>query len=132
VIATYWSEGLQFVRTDSWDTVQLDGFDGIRGGSFNADSSQFAVGDLDSLYVIDAASGLIGQQLRLPGVSDALFIDENTLLIGTNTGIFGTVSISTEDLVAETRDSLRRSFTDQECLTYRIDPCPSLDEMRSG
>ena len=25
-----------------------------------------------------------------------------------------------------------RTFTDQECLTYRIDPCPSLEELRGG
>ena len=119
-------------RDESVREIRLEGFNNIRGGSFNADGSLFALGDADSLYVIDVESGLIAQQARLSGVSDVHFIDDETLVIGTNTGIFGTLSISTDSLIERSRQALRRSFTDQECLTYRIDPCPSLEEMRRG
>jgi hypothetical protein len=89
-----------------------------------------AVGSVDTLYIIDVASGTIAQEMRLPGVSDAHWMDEETLLIGTNTGLFGTISISTPDFVENTRASLRRSFTAQECAIYRIDPCPTLAQIR--
>jgi len=59
-------------------------------------------------------------------------MDEETLLIGTNTGLFGRISISTGDFVESTRVSLRRSFTAQECAIYRIDPCPTLEDLQSG
>ncbi len=84
------------------------------------------------MRIIDIDTGLIAQQVQLPGVSDVYFIDDETVVIGTNNGVFGTVRLSTDDLVARTRANLRRSFTDQECAAYRIDPCPTLEEMRGG
>ena len=49
--------------------------------------------------------------------------DEITLFDGTGVGL--------QDLVDGVLASLLRGFSEQECLTYRIDPCPTLDEMRS-
>jgi hypothetical protein len=70
--------------------------------------------------------------MALAGVSDIHWIDDETILVATNTGIVGTVSLSTDDFLTNVREGLRRSFTEQECDLYRIDPCPTLEEMRGG
>jgi len=72
------------------------------------------------------------QQLGLPGVADIHWLDEDTIAVGTTSGSFGTVSLSTEEFLNATRQRLRRSFTAQECETYRIEPCPTLEEMSGG
>jgi hypothetical protein len=40
--------------------------------------------------------------------------------------------MSTDVFLATVREGLRLSFTEQECDLYRIDPCPTLEEMRGG
>jgi serine/threonine protein kinase/DNA-binding SARP family transcriptional activator/WD40 repeat protein len=40
------------------------------------------------------------------------------------------VPLALQGLVAEAVDQLTRSFTAEECETYKIDPCPTLDEIR--
>jgi hypothetical protein len=35
-------------------------------------------------------------------------------------------------LVGEAAASLRRGFTTTECVTYAIDPCPTLEELQGG
>jgi hypothetical protein len=106
--------------------------DRVRGLAFNADGSKLAVGDASTLYVVDTTTWLVAQQVKMPNVSDIHWIEDETVVVGTATGLFGTVSLSTDRLVAETRAGLLRPFTDQECITYRIDPCPTLEEMREG
>ncbi|HSM43445.1 MAG TPA: TIR domain-containing protein [Acidimicrobiia bacterium] len=106
--------------------------DRVRGLAFNADGSKLAVGDASTLYVVDTTTWLVAQQVKMPSVSDIHWLDDETVVIGTATGIFGTVSLSTDRLVAQTRAGLLRSFTDQECAKYRIDPCPTPEEMRRG
>lgn len=104
----------------------------VRGLAFNPDGSKLAIGNASTLYVVDTATWQAGQQVKLPNVSDIHWIDDETVVVGTSTGFFGTVSLSTDRLLADTRAGLLRSFTDQECRTYRIDPCPTLDEIQSG
>ena len=129
-MATYHGdESVQLINTDSWETTVIEGFLNARGGSFNADGSLLAAADADSLRIIDTTSGLVAQQVRLAGLSDVYWIDDDTLIVGTNDGVFGILSISTDELVERTRANLRRSFTDQECVTFRIDPCRTLEEM---
>ncbi len=132
-LVTRGAQEVQLVDTETWNVRFLvDGFNDIRGTAFNGDGTLIAVADADSMRIIDIETGLIAQQVQLPGVSDIYFIDDETVVIGTNNGIFGTVSLSTDELVSRTRANLRRTFTDQECDVYRIDPCPTLDEMRDG
>ncbi len=106
--------------------------DRVRGLAFNPDGSKLAIGDASALYVVDTATWQVGQQVQLPSVSDIHWIDDETVVIGTATGIFGTMSLSTDRLLSDIRAGLLRSFTAQECVTYRIDPCPTLEEMRAG
>ena len=123
---------LSIVDTTTWEEVVLvQADDRVRGQAFNADGSRLAIGDVNVLQVVDTATGLVVQQMHLPNVSDIHWIDDETIVIGTSTGQFGTVSLSTEDFLRATQEQLRRSFTNQECVIYRIDPCPTLEEIRS-
>ena len=127
------SSDLVILDTASWEEiVTVEGSSRIRGLGFDQRGKRIAVGAVDSMYVVDIESGLIAQQLRLPGVSDIYWLDDETVLVGTSTGILGTLSLSTESFLERTRAALRRSFTAQECATYRIDPCPTLEDIRSG
>ena len=65
-------------------------------------------------------------------MADLHWIDENHVLVGTQTGAWSTVSLVTEDLIASARDGVTRGFTADECSTYRIDPCTTLNEIQSG
>ena len=69
--------------------------------------------------------------MNLPGVSDFHWVDDDTVIVGTNNGVFGKLLLSTEDFLARTRAGILRTFTDRECATYRIDPCPMLEDLRS-
>ena len=109
----------------------VGGFNNIRGTAFDREGELLAVSDFDSVRIIDIGTGLFVQQVQLPGVSDVYFLDDERVVVGTRDGVFGVLSLSTENLVARTRANLRRSFTLQECEVYRIDPCPSLEEIRS-
>jgi hypothetical protein len=46
-------------------------------------------------------------------------------------GVGVEVSLAVDDLVADAQERLTRSFTVGECATYQIDPCPTLDDIRS-
>jgi hypothetical protein len=70
-------------------------------------------------------------EVPMPSVSDVHWIDADTVLVGPNTGIWATVPLRTQDLIASARDGVTRGFSNAECNTYRIDPCPTLDEIRS-
>ncbi len=119
------------IDTASWEVVVEVSFPSrVRGAAFNEDGSRLAVGTLDSLLVIDTATGTTARQLRLPGVSDAYWMDDETLLVGTTRGLFGVVSLSTDAFLSDVRSSLRRTFSATECDLYNIDPCPTLDEIR--
>jgi WD40 repeat protein len=119
------------VETDSWTEVTSFSFSGrARGLAFNHDETRLGIGAIETAFVLDIESGLVVQRVNLPGVSDFHWIDDETAIVGTNDGVFGKLTLSTDDFLAKTREGLLRTFTDRECATYRIDPCPTLDEMR--
>jgi WD40 repeat protein len=124
---------LLLVDTSTWEEVlRIPGSDRIRGISFNDRGTSLAVSGLESLYVVDLDSLRVVQQIRLGGVSDMYWSDDESLLVGTNGGLFGTISLSTQEFLAATRERLRRGFTQRECDLYRLHPCPTLEKMRSG
>jgi hypothetical protein len=124
--------GLNIVELGTWTETRVEeDFGNVRGIAFNAEETRIALGNSDRLLIFDLVNLTMVQVLEIGGVSDIHWIDDETLLIGTNTGLFGTVSLSTEEFLDMTRARLRRSFTPAECATYRIDPCPSHEAIRS-
>ena len=117
--------------TRSWEEVaRIERPARVRGLAFDRTEGRLAVADLNSLSIVDIGSATVAQDLGIGGVSDAYWIDDETLVVGTNDGVFGTLSISTDAFLEATRASLTRSFSTAECRVYRIDPCPSLAEMK--
>jgi outer membrane protein assembly factor BamB len=102
----------------------------IRGMGISADATTLALGTDEELLLLDLVSGGITQKIPIPGVSDIYWIDSKTLVIGSKHGVWGRISLDTDDLVASAQRNLLRGFSEDECVTYRIDPCPSLEEMR--
>ena len=78
-----------------------------------------------------ANSATLEQSIPLPSVSDIHWFDESTVLVRGTDGLWARVSIKTRDLITLATANLTRSFTAEECATYRIDPCPTFEEIRS-
>jgi hypothetical protein len=124
--------GLRIVETDSWTEIAIgDDFGNVRGISFSPDESKVALGNTDRLIIFDLEELTTAQVLEVPAVQSVYWIDDETLAIGTEDGVWGVVSLSTDDLIGQIRSGLRRTFTAAECATYRIDPCPTLNEVRN-
>ncbi len=104
----------------------------VRGFSFSPDDRFLTIHDVERFWVIDLTTDEIHRIVPMGTVSDANWYDDENLLIGTSDGYWGRLSLNVADLVADARSAMSRSFTDEECAYYRIDPCPSLDEIQSG
>ena len=63
---------------------------------------------------------------------DGYWIDDDSIAIGTFGGLWTNIDIGLDNLLDLARSQLLRSFTPDECALYRIDPCPTLDELRGG
>ncbi len=64
--------------------------------------------------------------------SDAHWIADSELGIALRNGAWTIVSLDPTRLVEDALDRVQRSFTPTECQAYRIDPCPTLEDMKSG
>ncbi|HSM43444.1 MAG TPA: hypothetical protein VK969_00345, partial [Acidimicrobiia bacterium] len=129
---------LTIVDTNTWGTSTVE-FDlgNPRGLSFSPEERRIALGDENGLHIAGIESGMIEQSIPLPSVSDIHWFDADTVLVGGSAlggsgGIWARVPLKTSDLIAHARDSVTRGFSSEECATYRIDPCPTLEEMREG
>jgi hypothetical protein len=123
--------GLRIVETGTWtETAIGDDFGNVRGISFSPDETRVALGNTDRLIIFDLGELTTAQVLEVPGVQSMYWIDDDTVAIGTEDGVWGVVSLNTDDLIGQIRSGLRRTFTAAECATYRISPCPSLSDIR--
>ncbi|CAN5813268.1 hypothetical protein BH23ACT4_BH23ACT4_04240 [soil metagenome] len=104
----------------------------VRGLSISPDERKIALGDENGLHIADLHSGVLEQSIPLPSVSDIHWFDAETVLVGGTDGIWARIPLKESDLISLARDNLTRGFSSQECATYRIDSCPTLEEMRDG
>ena len=64
------------------------------------------------------------------GLRNVVWVDEGTLVLGSR--LWSTLmTINPVELVEASIERLTRSFTVEECATYGIDPCPTLEEIRT-
>ena len=120
------------LHTETWeaDTVVLD-LGLVRGLAVSPDGTKVALGDENGLHIVDVESTSLEQSIPLPSVSDIHWLEADIVLIGTTNGIWAQVPLSTSDLIALAKDNLTSSFTGEECATYRLDPCPTLEAIRN-
>jgi WD40 repeat protein len=102
--------------------------------SLSPSGSWVATGASDGiLRVWDARSGELKQQMDFGGsqVQGLAFVDDRHLAVALNgTGLL-IMTVDPAELADVVRASLLRTFTDTECATYRIDPCPTLEQLRA-
>ncbi len=126
---------LTLVDTSTWETTVLDlGLGRTRGTSFSPTDSMLAVANEDDVLIIDIARREIVQEVPFGLVSDIHWISDTEILIGNrDSTLWGTLSLDTGVLVDLTRAAVAdRPLSPQECTTYRIDPCPTLEDLQSG
>jgi WD40 repeat protein len=105
----------------------------VRGLAFSPDNSLLMTSSTDGFVRIwDLATEREIERIPLDGDSgDGVWLDAETIAIGTANGLWTNISIDPDDLLELALGRLNRSFTDEECELYRIDPCPTLEEMRT-
>jgi DNA-binding SARP family transcriptional activator/WD40 repeat protein len=103
----------------------------VEGLAFSPDDELLMTSTTDGFVrVWDLETGAEIERVSLNGGYGAgVWIDERTIGIGdVTTGEWIRLSLDS-DLVDRARSRLTRTFTPSECVTYRIDPCPTLEEM---
>ena len=66
-------------------------------------------------------------------ISNVEFIDDAHLFITSGSGSNAIIiTLDPDELLHIARSRINRSFTQAECTTYSIDPCPTLEDIKSG
>ena len=129
----------------TWETVvSWQAHDArLRGIAISPDGALLATTGEDNVVKIwdigaltgdspSSARPLLLDRIPAPRPSDAAWLDIETLAVFPAAGArFMVVPLSIDDLVSTAQARLTRGFTTGECATYLIDPCPTLDEIRS-
>jgi WD40 repeat protein len=111
---------------------------GVNDLALNEDGTLLASAGVDGFVrVWDVATRSLVHQIPVsPGaeIGGAAFVGDTQHLLVTalETGELRKVTIDTEQLLGIARSRVTRGFTETECTTYRIDPCPTLEEIREG
>ena len=129
--------------TDDWSAIDSwsAGDSLVIGLGLSPDGSMLATAEVgQGVKVWDVARLRRGEApalvevIRTPGrASDAKWVSDDVLAIALSDGArWMEHPLTLEGLERQARFALTRSLTAEECVTYRIDPCPSLEELRGG
>ncbi len=105
----------------------------LKSMAMSPDGSRVATGGSDgTLRVRDAKTGALVQQMEFGAeVQGVAFIDDLHLAVTPQGGDLLLMTVDPTELADTVRASLTRTFTSTECTTYGIDPCPTLEQMRT-
>jgi len=137
------SDGSNFQRRSSlaWldpETFQVLAFvevahlGSLKGFAISPDGTTLATGASDGIIrVWDTGTQELLQEARVPAqVQGLAFVDNERLVAAPDGGGLAAFTTDPAELLGLVRSSLSRGFTDTECATYGINPCPKLEEMR--
>ncbi|WP_122263008.1 BTAD domain-containing putative transcriptional regulator [Ornithinimicrobium cerasi] len=113
-----------------WTNVTQDS---VRAADVSPDGTRLALGTSDgAVRIWDLTTGtLVDQASPGPGsVEGVQWLDDRDLLVMSNLGDVVTVTTDPDRLLALARAALTRGLTATECTAYRVEPCPSLAELR--
>jgi WD40 repeat protein len=132
VVIYEWDKVLTVYDAASWKPITSFVPGPSRGLAFSPDGSKLMTAQSDGYVRIwDTRAGTELFRIPLPGASDGYWLDETHLVLGTTTGLWTTVTLDLEELKDLAVSRLTRGFTAEECETYRIDPCPNLETIKS-
>ena len=132
IAAFYKVSSMAMLDTSTWEIWEFPiDLGRVNGIAIESDLRRLALGDENGLHIYDFDTGELLVSIPVPGVSDIHWISKDRVLLGTQTGVWATVSLLTEDLIASAKAGATRSFTADECETHRIDPCPTLEDLQS-
>jgi WD40 repeat protein len=128
----YRVESMAMVDMTTWDIwfFPID-LGRVQGIAVESDLRRLALGDENGVHVFDLDTGEKLNSIPIQGVAAIQWIDEDRVLVGTQRGTWAMVSLRTDDLIASAKAGVTRAFTADECETYRIKPCPTLEEVQS-
>jgi WD40 repeat protein len=127
-----WDKELTVYDTASWEAVTSFVPGPSRGVAFSPDGSKIMTAQTDGYVRIwDTRAGTELFRIPLPGASDGYWLDETHIVVGAATGLWTTITLDLEELKDLAVSRLTRGFTAEECQTYRIDPCPGLETIKS-
>ncbi len=102
--------------------------------ALSPDGSLMATGASDGiLRVWDTETGALRQQMDFGGseVQGVAFVDDLHLAVTPRRGDLLFMTLDPAELANVVRASLTRTFTATECTTYKIDPCPTLEQIKA-
>ena len=125
------------VSLDTISRIEQTHDGGIRTLDVSDDDTRVATVGTDGfarVWDLESRQLLHEIPIAAEAVVNVQFIDGDSKLITTTQRATHVVvvSLSAEDQLRAARDRVTRTFTPTECVTYKIDPCPSLEELRSG
>ena len=130
-IAVYNSANVTVYEVGTWSAVVLPTTEGfVRGLAFDNAENRLAVADESAITVFDLETQLPEQSIPADFVTDLVWLDGSTLLVFDRSGRIDRLSIAPNELIADVRRQQLRSFSQAECSLFRIEPCPTLDEIR--
>jgi WD40 repeat protein len=105
----------------------------LKSASISPDGTTLATGASDGIIrAWDTRSQALLQEIHLPAqVQGLAFADGTRLLAAPDGGSLLEFTLDPAELESLVRGSLTRGFTPTECVTYEIDPCPTLEEMQA-
>ena len=135
VIAAHISD-IEIYNTSTWELVTAitgAATGGLTDVAVSPSQSFLAATSREGFLRVFTFDGEPVQAIPLGGQArNVEFLTDAQLLAGT---LFGPVIVVTHDvdeLFEIARSRLTHSFTAVECETYRFDPCPTLEEFKSG
>ena len=106
----------------------------IQDIALSSDESLLASGGSDGyVHTWDRQDGELIQAIPVGSpVTLVEFIGDDHLVVVPQDLPARVMTISKPELINLARSAVTRGFAEDECATYRIDPCPTLEEMRSS
>ena len=130
--ALYWLDTVTLADAQPSRPRLHDGL--IQAAALSSDGTLVATGATDGSIRVWDGNGHLVNEIEFPGMAviGLAFISQTHLGVVLDDGNLRVVTIDTRELIDVARNSLTRGFTEDECDRYHFDPCPTLEQVRSG